>query len=63
MEDVAANFSKPCVADIKIGRQTWDPYSTPEKQLSEDVLNIFFYIYISNEKRIIFITINVFILE
>jgi len=36
MEDVAANFSKPCVADIKIGRQTWDPYSTPEKQLSED---------------------------
>jgi len=40
MEDVAANFSKPCVADIKIGRQTWDPYSAPEKQLSEDVLNI-----------------------
>ena len=40
MEDVAANFSKPCVADIKIGRQTWDPYSAPEKQLSEDVLNL-----------------------
>lgn len=40
MEDIAANFSKPCVADIKIGRQTWDPYSAPEKQLSEDVLNL-----------------------
>jgi len=36
MEDIAANFVKPCIADIKIGRQTWDPYSAPEKQLSED---------------------------
>ena len=39
MEDIAANFVKPCIADIKIGRQTWDPYSAPEKQLSEDVLS------------------------
>ena len=23
MEDIASGFSKPCIADIKIGRQTW----------------------------------------
>lgn len=38
MEDIAAGFLKPCLADIKIGRQTWDPfYATPEKRLSENV--------------------------
>jgi hypothetical protein len=37
MEDVAAGMIKPCIADIKIGRQTWDPYSSPEKQLAENV--------------------------
>lgn len=37
MEDVAAGLVKPCLADIKIGKQTWDPYSSPEKRLSENV--------------------------
>lgn len=37
MEDLAAGFIKPCIADIKIGRQTWDPYATPEKRIAEDV--------------------------
>ncbi len=37
MEDVAAGLVKPCLADIKIGRQTWDPYSSSEKRLSENV--------------------------
>lgn len=43
MEDIAAGMLKPCIADIKIGRQTWDPCSSPEKQLAEDVklLHIF----------------------
>lgn len=36
MEDVAAGLVKPCLADIKIGKQTWDPYSSPEKRLSEN---------------------------
>lgn len=37
MEDVAAGMAKPCIADIKIGRQTWDPYSSPEKQFAENM--------------------------
>ena len=41
MEDVAAGMAKPCIADIKIGRQTWDPYSSPEKQFAENVHKFF----------------------
>lgn len=37
MEDVAAGMVKPCIADIKIGRQTWDPFSSTEKKLNENV--------------------------
>ncbi|KAI9555065.1 hypothetical protein GHT06_020365 [Daphnia sinensis] len=37
MEDIAAGMLKPCIADIKIGRQTWDPYSSPEKQFTENM--------------------------
>lgn len=37
MEDVAAGVTKPCIADIKIGRQTWDPFSSPEKISAENV--------------------------
>ena len=40
MEDVASGCRKPCIADIKIGRQTWDPDSSPEKRLSENVINL-----------------------
>lgn len=40
MEDAAAGFIKPCIADIKIGRQTWDPFSSPEKRLAEDVTRV-----------------------
>ena len=39
MEDVAAGMQKPCIADIKVGRQTWDPHSSLEKQLAENVDN------------------------
>lgn len=41
MEDIAGGMAKPCIADIKIGRQTWDPHSSTEKQLAENV-KIFF---------------------
>lgn len=37
LEDVAAGCQKPCVADIKIGRQTWDPEALPEKRLAENL--------------------------
>lgn len=37
MEDVVAGMVKPCIADIKIGRQTWDPASSSEKQHAENV--------------------------
>lgn len=30
-------FAEPCIMDIKIGRQTWDPLATEEKRLSEAV--------------------------
>lgn len=44
MEDVAAGLVKPCLADIKIGRQTWDPYSSSEKRLSENVSVYQYYV-------------------
>lgn len=38
MEDVTSGMSKPCLADIKIGRVTWDPFSSVEKQAAENVI-------------------------
>lgn len=29
-------MDQPCVMDIKIGRQTWDPLATPKKRLIEE---------------------------
>lgn len=45
MEDVAAGMTKPCIADIKIGRQTWDPFSSTEKKLNENVAIRSIYLY------------------
>lgn len=35
LADLTASFEHPCVADIKIGRQTYDPDATPEKNERE----------------------------
>jgi len=35
MRDVARQFKNPCIADIKMGRITYDPDATPEKILKE----------------------------
>ncbi|KAK3914326.1 Inositol polyphosphate multikinase, partial [Frankliniella fusca] len=36
LEDVTGTFSKPCVMDVKIGKQTWDPFATASKRESEE---------------------------
>lgn len=36
LEDVTGTFCKPCVMDIKIGKQTWDPFATASKRESEE---------------------------
>ncbi|KAL0275652.1 UNVERIFIED_CONTAM: hypothetical protein PYX00_003448 [Menopon gallinae] len=36
LENVTHGFVQPCVMDIKIGFQTWDPLATEEKRLSEE---------------------------
>jgi len=36
MEDVANGIRKPCIADIKIGKQTWDPFASTQKRMSEN---------------------------
>jgi hypothetical protein len=37
LEDIAKDVAEPCIMDIKIGRQTWDPEATLEKRKNEDV--------------------------
>ncbi|XP_054267639.1 inositol polyphosphate multikinase-like isoform X4 [Macrosteles quadrilineatus] len=36
--DATRGYKKPCVMDVKIGRQTWEPGAPVEKQLREEVL-------------------------
>lgn len=35
IQDVTCSYRNPCIADIKIGKQTWDRYAAPEKQARE----------------------------
>lgn len=37
LEDVTNDIAEPCVMDIKMGRQTWDPEASLEKRKNEDV--------------------------
>lgn len=37
LENVTHGFVQPCVMDIKIGFQTWDPLASEKKRLSEQV--------------------------
>jgi hypothetical protein len=37
LDDVTNDVDEPCVMDIKIGRQTWDPEASLEKRKYEDV--------------------------
>lgn len=36
LEDVTNDIAEPCVMDIKMGRQTWDPEASLEKRKNED---------------------------
>lgn len=31
LKDITHDMDEPCVLDIKVGKQTWDPVATPEK--------------------------------
>ncbi|XP_012285230.1 inositol polyphosphate multikinase [Orussus abietinus] len=35
LQDITAGMSEPCVMDIKIGRRTWDPLASSEKEAYE----------------------------
>jgi 1D-myo-inositol-tetrakisphosphate 5-kinase/inositol-polyphosphate multikinase len=37
LDNVANGIVEPCIMDIKIGRQTWDPEASSEKREREDV--------------------------
>lgn len=37
LEDLCRNFKEPCIMDVKIGRQTWDPNAPLEKIQAEKV--------------------------
>lgn len=32
LEDVAGRFACPCIMDVKIGRKSYDPFASQEKQ-------------------------------
>ncbi|XP_048510648.1 inositol polyphosphate multikinase isoform X2 [Athalia rosae] len=36
LEDLTAGMSEPCVMDVKIGKQTWDPLAGPAKRAGEE---------------------------
>lgn len=36
LEDLSHGMVKPCIMDIKIGRRTWDPLASPQKQKVEE---------------------------
>jgi len=37
LEDVSSGFHHPCIVDVKIGVQTWNPTASPEKIKNEEV--------------------------
>ncbi|KAM8718129.1 hypothetical protein ACLKA7_004780 [Drosophila subpalustris] len=36
LQDLTEGMAKPCVMDVKIGRRTWDPLSSPQKRAIEE---------------------------
>lgn len=36
LEDLTYQMRKPCIMDIKVGKNTWDPFATTEKRLLEE---------------------------
>lgn len=36
LADITHDMAEPCVIDIKIGKRTWDPYASAEKQKAEE---------------------------
>lgn len=36
LQDLTHNMKRPCVMDIKVGRRTWDPLSSPHKRAIEE---------------------------
>lgn len=36
MEDLTHMMHQPCIVDLKMGKQTWDPVATEDKQRKED---------------------------
>lgn len=56
LADATKDFIKPCVMDVKIGKQTWEPGASATKQQNEEVSNLcpqLFYTY-ENEKALRF---------
>lgn len=36
LADITHDMAEPCVIDIKIGKRTWDPFASAEKQKAEE---------------------------
>jgi inositol-polyphosphate multikinase len=36
MQDLTNGMQQPCIMDLKIGKQTWDPCASEEKRKKED---------------------------
>lgn len=57
MEDITKDFKLPCVMDIKIGVQTWEPDAPEEKIVVERVsYRLFFSLYsLKQISRVVFV--------
>lgn len=49
LDDITRGMKKPCVMDVKIGLQTWEPGCSEKKKMDENVTKFFcFNCLISN---------------
>jgi hypothetical protein len=49
LDDITSGMKKPCVMDVKIGLQTWEPGCSEKKKKDENViklLNLYFLLII-----------------
>lgn len=40
LDDITTNMKKPCVMDVKIGSQTWEPGCSEKKKNDENVIKL-----------------------
>lgn len=43
LDDITSGMKKPCVMDVKIGLQTWEPGCSEKKKKDENVIKLLIF--------------------